>query len=163
MRGCPLFATKVIPALVNACGAVDLDPEWAAAADAFEQDDTEVSVVAETSLDRISQALGGRYLLPIVGPIIGAALQCAEPGPRVAALTTVAAVAEGCADEMNSVLDSLVASTVPCLLNPHPRVRYTACNAVGQLCSDFADDDVDGFLTRFAAQIMLAYRKGCTV
>jgi hypothetical protein len=57
---------------------------------------------------------------------------------RAAGLTAIAAIAEGSLKEMKPELPRIVENVVPRLLDPHPRVRYMACNAVGQMSIDFA-------------------------
>ena len=39
---------------------------------------------------------------------------------------------------MLNVLNQIVDAVLPMLQDPHPRVRYAACNAIGQLSTDFA-------------------------
>lgn len=57
---------------------------------------------------------------------------------RAAGLTAIAAIAEGSLKEMKPELPRIVENVVPRLLDDHPRVRYMACNAVGQMSIDFA-------------------------
>lgn len=56
---------------------------------------------------------------------------------RHAALMAISAVAEGCVKQMEPLLPSVVDSILPFLMDQHPRVRHAACNALGQLSSDF--------------------------
>lgn len=39
---------------------------------------------------------------------------------------------------MENMLDSIMSGVLKYLMDPHPRVRYAACNAVGQMATDFA-------------------------
>ena len=57
---------------------------------------------------------------------------------RAGGLTAIAAIAEGSLKEMKPELAMIVQNVVPRLLDEHPRVRYMACNAVGQMSLDFA-------------------------
>lgn len=36
------------------------------------------------------------------------------------------------------MLDSIMQAVLRYLLDPHPRVRYAACNAIGQMSTDFS-------------------------
>jgi len=51
---------------------------------------------------------------------------------------TLSSTAEGCHKQMEQYLDQMVDGIVGFLKDPHPRVRYAACNCVGQMATDFA-------------------------
>lgn len=68
---------------------------------------------------------------------------------RHAGLMAISAVGEGCHKQMLNMLPNLVDSILPFLTDPHPRVRYAACNALGQLSTDFADS----FQTKFHSKV----------
>jgi hypothetical protein len=57
---------------------------------------------------------------------------------RYAGLMTLSSTAEGCHKQMEQYLDQMVDGIVGFLKDPHPRVRYAACNCVGQMATDFA-------------------------
>ncbi|KAL2363213.1 hypothetical protein RJZ56_003848 [Blastomyces dermatitidis] len=57
---------------------------------------------------------------------------------RHAALMAISAISEGCRDLMEGELDQVLALVVPALQDPHPRVRFAGCNALGQMSTDFA-------------------------
>lgn len=57
---------------------------------------------------------------------------------RHAALMAISAISEGCRDLMVNELEQVLALVVPALRDPHPRVRYAGCNALGQMSTDFA-------------------------
>jgi len=59
---------------------------------------------------------------------------------RHAALMAISAIGEGCVDIMEPELESILKLVTPHLKDPHPRVRYAACNCVGQLSTDFAPE-----------------------
>ena len=61
----------------------------------------------------------------------------------------ISAVGEGCHKQMLNMLPNLVDSILPFLNDQHPRVRYAACNALGQLSTDFAE----GFQQKFHAKV----------
>ena len=66
----------------------------------------------------------------------------------------ISAVGEGCHKQMLNMLQSLVDSILPFLTDQHPRVRYAACNALGQLSTDFAE----GFQQKFHAKVRLTFK-----
>jgi vesicle coat complex subunit len=65
----------------------------------------------------------------------------AEEGKRRhAALITIAQIAEGCAKVMTKNLDQVVGMVLNSFNDPHPRVRWAAINAVGQLSTDLGPE-----------------------
>jgi importin-5 len=50
----------------------------------------------------------------------------------------ISAIAEGCEKYMKGELSKILEMILPPLNDPHPRVRWAACNAVGQLSTDLA-------------------------
>ena len=56
---------------------------------------------------------------------------------RHAALMAISAVGEGCEKQMAPILGEVVSAVLPYIQDQHPRVRYAACNALGQLANDF--------------------------
>jgi importin-5 len=57
---------------------------------------------------------------------------------RHAALMAISSIAEGTEKYMRAELDRVLDIILPRLGDPHPRVRWAACNAVGQLSTDLA-------------------------
>lgn len=64
---------------------------------------------------------------------------------RHAALMALSSIGEGCHKEMEDMLPQIMDGVVGVmegvlkyLQDPHPRVRYAACNAIGQMSTDFA-------------------------
>ena len=72
---------------------------------------------------------------------------------RHAGLMAISAVGEGCYKQMETLLADIVNTVLPFLTDPHPRVRYAACNAVGQLSTDFAP----GFQKKFHARVSIFF------
>ncbi|KAJ1548515.1 hypothetical protein HK405_002894 [Cladochytrium tenue] len=84
-----------------------------------DDDNDENYVYAEQAIDRLALAL-------------------ADWRQRHAGLMAISVLGEGCVDLMQEKLADIVKLVVPYLRDAHTRVRYAACNAVGQLCTDFA-------------------------
>ena len=57
---------------------------------------------------------------------------------RHAALMAISAISEGCRELMVGELDKVLDLVLPALRDPHPRVRWAGCNALGQMSTDFA-------------------------
>lgn len=47
----------------------------------------------------------------------------------------ISALGEGCHDQMTPMLSQIVDAILPFLADPHPRVRYASCNALGQMAT----------------------------
>ena len=50
----------------------------------------------------------------------------------------ISAIGEGCGKQMKPILDEVVNVVLPFCQDSHYRVRYAACNALGQMANDFA-------------------------
>ncbi len=57
---------------------------------------------------------------------------------RRAALMAISAIGEGCGKQMKPILEDVVNVVLPFCQDTHYRVRYAACNALGQMANDFA-------------------------
>lgn len=131
-----------ITAVVNHClmmmTDLDEEPEWSCIDAAVETEEDSNAVVGETSLDRIACALGGKIVLPHVTKAVPSMLSNPDWRYRHAALMAISAIGEGCHKQMVPILDEIMMGGVlPFLRDQHPRVRYAACNATGQIASDF--------------------------
>lgn len=89
--------------------------------------------------------LGGKVILPLVTRSIPAMLASPDWKQRHAALMALSAIGEGCQKQMETMLPQIMdgvpgvmEGVLRYLQDPHPRVRYAACNAIGQMSTDFA-------------------------
>ncbi|GKD11916.1 importin subunit beta-3-like protein isoform X1, partial [Tanacetum coccineum] len=57
-----------------------------------------------------------------------------------AALIALAQIAEGCSKVMIKNLEQVVSMVLNSFQDPHPRVRWAAINAIGQLATDLGPD-----------------------
>ncbi|KAL4220293.1 Importin-5 [Mactra antiquata] len=132
---------KLIPMLVPQVLAmmVDLEEEedWAVQDEVDNEDEDSNAVAGESALDRLCCALTGKTMLPHVLANVPKMLQNSDWRYRHAALMAVSASGEGCHAQMEQILGNILDGVLPFLKDPHPRVRYAACNAIGQLSSDF--------------------------
>ena len=57
---------------------------------------------------------------------------------RHAALMAISAAGEGCHKQMEGYLNQIMEAVMQFVNDPHPRVRFACCNALGQMATDFA-------------------------
>ena len=93
--------------------------------------------MGEEALDRISIALGGKTMVPVLFSKIQEMFKSADWKQRHAALMAISQSGEGCMEQMRSELDNIVTMIVQHFGDPHPRVRWAAINTVGQMSTDF--------------------------
>ncbi|KAF5376326.1 hypothetical protein D9615_008446 [Tricholomella constricta] len=93
----------------------------------------------EQSLDRLACAMGGRAVLPPAFQYIPSMLASYDWRVRHAGLMAIAAIGEGTGKVMQNELGKIVDLVTPMFSDSHPRVRYAACQCVGQLCTDLEE------------------------
>ncbi|KAG2457140.1 IPO5 protein, partial [Polypterus senegalus] len=127
-----------IPQMLAMMVDLEDDDEWAIA-DELEDDDFDSNAVAgESALDRVACGLGGKIVLPMIKEHIMQMLQNPDWKYRHAGLMALSAIGEGCHRQMEAILNEIVNFVLLFCQDPHPRVRYAACNAIGQMATDFA-------------------------
>ena len=131
---------------------LDDEENWAQSDESVEEDSDSNAAMAESSLDRLACALGGKTMLPIVMAQVQTMLQSPDWKMRYAGLMAVSAVGEGCSKQMEPLLTQIVDPILGFLKDPHPQVRYAACNAIGQMATDFAP----GYEKKFHSKILPA-------
>ena len=95
-------------------------------------------VAGEQCIDRIAQKLGGSVILPPTFAWLPRMISSTSWRDRHAALMAISSISEGCRDLMIGELDQVLDLVIPSLKDPHPRVRWAGCNALGQMSTDFA-------------------------
>jgi hypothetical protein len=135
--------SRYLPEIVSQCLKfmleVEEDSDWLTADNLEDEDDsTSNAIVGETSLDRLANALGGKVILPHIIRNITSMLRSEDWHCRHAMLMAISAVGEGCEKQVQPILGDVVQAVLPYCQDQHPRVRYAACNALGQLANDFA-------------------------
>ncbi|KAI8620372.1 armadillo-type protein [Chytriomyces sp. MP71] len=140
VRKVPQFATTLVPLLLSWMAKIDESELWHTTDDLAQDDDDndEDYVYAEQAVDRLSIALGGKTMLNIAFGLIPSLLGAPEWQRRHAGLLAISVMGEGCRDVMIDSLKNITDLVIPYLRDPHPRVRYAACNCIGQMCTDFA-------------------------
>ena len=94
-------------------------------------------VAGEQTMDRLANKLGGQAILPPTFNWLPRMITSGSWRDRHAALMAISAISEGCQELMEGELDKVLDLVIPALKDPHPRVRWAACNALGQMSTDF--------------------------
>ncbi|KAK1876487.1 Importin-5 [Dissostichus eleginoides] len=132
------IVAQSVPQMLAMMVDLEDDDDWAMA-DELEDDDFDSNAVAgESALDRIACGLGGKIILPMIKQHIMTMLQNPDWKYRHAGLMALSAIGEGCHQQMEAILQEIVSFVLIFCSDPHPRVRYAACNAIGQMATDFA-------------------------
>ncbi|KAG2675224.1 hypothetical protein I3760_13G174400 [Carya illinoinensis] len=141
MRKLPQFISRLFAILMKMLLDIEDDPAWHSA-ESEEEDAGETSnySVAQECLDRLSISLGGNTIVPVASEQLPGYLAAPEWQKHHAALIALAQIAEGCAKVMIKNLDHVVAMVLNSFQDPHPRVRWAAINAIGQLSTDLGPD-----------------------
>lgn len=125
--------------LMTDVGADDEDAEeWNATEDLDADESDSNHVAGEQCMDRLANKLGGQAILPPTFNWLPRMMTSSAWRDRHAALMAISAISEGCSDLMVGELDKVLELVLPALRDPHPRVRWAGCNAVGQMSTDFA-------------------------
>ncbi|CAL2030081.1 unnamed protein product [Caenorhabditis brenneri] len=104
-----------------------------------EEDDYEdVPIIAESAIDRVACCINGKVMLPAFLPLVEKLLQTDDWKMKHAALRAFSAVGEGCQRSMEPHIEQIMVHITKFVNDTHPRVQYAACNAIGQMSSDFA-------------------------
>ncbi|XP_064967716.1 uncharacterized protein LOC103986945 [Musa acuminata AAA Group] len=141
MRKLPQFVGRLFAVLMRMLLDIEDDPAWHTA-EIIDENAGETSNygMAQECLDRISVAMGGNTIVPIASELLPAYLAAPEWQRHHAALITLAQIAEGCSKVMTKNLEQVVNMALNSFQHPHPRVRWAAVNAVGQLSTDLGPD-----------------------
>ncbi|KAF9129600.1 hypothetical protein BGW39_004001 [Mortierella sp. 14UC] len=138
VRKVPDYTTTIVPVALEMMTELEEDEDWYSTDDLDEGDNDENYVIGEHAMDRLARALGGKAMLPVSFVYIPQMLANESWKTRHAALFAVSAIGEGCVRIMEAELGKIIGMVLPFLRDPHPRVRYAACNAIGQMSTDFA-------------------------
>uniref|UniRef100_A0A2N9J6Z0 TOG domain-containing protein n=1 Tax=Fagus sylvatica TaxID=28930 RepID=A0A2N9J6Z0_FAGSY len=141
MRKLPQFISRLFAILMKLLLDIEDDPAWHTA-ESEDEDAGETSnySVAQECLDRLSISLGGNTIVPVASEQLPVYLAAPDWQSHHAALIALAQIAEGCAKVMIKNLDQVVAMVLNSFQDPHPRVRWAAINAIGQLSTDLGPD-----------------------
>ncbi|KAJ6974900.1 uncharacterized protein [Populus alba] len=141
MRKLPQFVHRLFMVLMGMLLDIDDDPQWHGA-ETEDEDSGETSNYGfgQECLDRLAIAIGGNTVVPVASEVFPAFLTAPEWQKPHAALIALAQIAEGCSKVMIKNLDQVVSMVLNSFQHPHPRVRWAAINAIGQLSTDLGPD-----------------------
>ncbi|KAJ3120506.1 hypothetical protein HK098_004559 [Nowakowskiella sp. JEL0407] len=138
VRKYPRFVQALLPVLFQWMTEIEDEEEWYTTEDPETEDPNEKFDAATTAIDRLALSLGGAVLLREAFQLIPKYFGSEQWQARHAALFAISVLGEGCHDVIEQELDQVTRLVVGYLKDPHPRVRYAACNAIGQMSTDFA-------------------------
>ncbi|KAI0364989.1 ARM repeat-containing protein [Pilatotrama ljubarskyi] len=141
LRGVEGWVNIVVRGCLEGMGEIPEDDTeaWLEADPAEDPTDDTYPHTYEHALDRVACALGGGAVLPPAFTFIPAMLASHDWRLRHAGLMAIAAIAEGTSKVMQQELGKIVDLVTPMFKDPHPRVRYAACQCIGQLCTDLEE------------------------
>jgi hypothetical protein len=144
MRKLPQLVQQLFNCCVSFLLEIDDDPDWHTAEDEKNEDagETELFEFGQECLDRIAISIGGKSMLPVAGQAFSTLMSSGEWQKRHAALIGLAQIAEGCEKVMKQepVLTELVTMCMKGITDPHAKVRWGGCQAIGQLCTDLGPE-----------------------
>merc|ERR1719461_2677570 len=117
---------------------IEDEDDWATNDEVADDDNDSNAVVAESALDRLACGLGGKTVFPHILTNTPTMMQQSDWKFRHAALMAISAAGEGCHKQMESYLGQIMDAVMQFVNDPHPRVRFACCNALGQMSTDFA-------------------------
>lgn len=141
MRKLPQFVQRLFGILMKLLEDIEDEPAWHGA-ETEDEDAGETTnySVGQECLDRLAISLGGNTIVPVASELLPAYLGAPEWQKHHAALICLAQIAEGCSKVMIKNLEQVVSMVLNSFHDPHPRVRWAAINAIGQLSTDLGPD-----------------------
>ena len=142
LRKHPALVARLFAACLQLLSDVSDEPEWYAMPGAGEAYDASEGGFGEgyhlgmDTLDRLATSLGGSLLVPLLQGHLPPLFASPDWRHRHAALGCLAQMAEGCAKVLRHDPAAVAAPCLQALGDPHPRVRWAAINALGQMCTD---------------------------
>ncbi|KAF0993233.1 hypothetical protein HZS_798 [Henneguya salminicola] len=147
------YLPAIIDVFIRHITLIQEDPSWIfSIKEDGEDEEDDLPTVAETSLDRLTCALGGKTMFPLIMDKVPSLLSSKIWQHRCAALITLSCIAEGCIKIMKPHLSKIVEVVVPFIKDEHPRVIYSCINTLGQLTVDYSGY----FHTNFHSQVFPA-------
>ncbi|KAK2573809.1 Importin-5 [Acropora cervicornis] len=161
LRKCQKHIPVIVPEMLALMVDLEDDPEWSVSDELDDEDAESNPVAGESSLDRLACGLGGKTVLPHIIVTVPQMLQNGDWRYRHAGLMAISAVGEGCYKQMEALLPDIVNTVLPFLTDPHPRVRYAACNAVIPGLLFVLDDTANPRVQAHAAAALVNFSDDC--
>ncbi|WAR27376.1 IPO5-like protein [Mya arenaria] len=154
VRKCSKLLPMLVPQILAMMVDLDEEEDWAVQDEMENEDEDSNNVAGESALDRLCCALTGVTMLQHILANIPQMLANTDWRYRHAALMAISACGEGCQQQMEQILGSILDGILPFLRDPHPRVRYAACNAIGQLSTDFGPNFQKKFHNKVVIEVL---------
>ncbi|CAF3471379.1 unnamed protein product [Rotaria sp. Silwood1] len=123
------YLDELVSQLLDMMVDLNDDLKWSIKDTIEDEEDNRNAFIGERSLDRLACALGGKTIFNYILKTVRTMLQNPDWRYRYAGLMAISTISEGFHKEISVLLDNLV--------DGHPRVRYAACNVLGQMSTDF--------------------------
>ncbi|KAG2431232.1 hypothetical protein HXX76_009760 [Chlamydomonas incerta] len=144
MRKVPNLARTLFELVMGFLLDIEDDPAWHSAADDSNEDAGagELYDPGQEYLDRLALSLGGKAVSDAAAPLLGTWITDAQWQKRAAVFICLAQIAEGCTKVMSTAayLEQLARMCVMGLKDAQPHVRWAACQALGQMCTDLGPE-----------------------
>eukprot|EP00198_Chlamydomonas_reinhardtii_P003408 XP_001692744.1 importin beta [Chlamydomonas reinhardtii] len=144
MRKVPNLARTLFELVMGFLLDIEDDPAWHSAADDSNEDAGagELYDPGQEYLDRLALSLGGKAVSDAAAPLLGTWITDAQWQKRAAVFICLAQIAEGCTKVMSTTayLEQLARMCVMGLKDAQPHVRWAACQALGQMCTDLGPE-----------------------
>jgi hypothetical protein len=132
------FLEALIPTVLKFMLELEDNSDWATTKpDDDDNVDITNSDVGEECLDRLALAIGGKTLVPLLFQSLPGLMSSPEWTHRHTALMAICIIGEGCEKILRPNLPDIIKNILPFFQDPHPRVRWAACNTIGQMSTDF--------------------------
>uniref|UniRef100_A0A7S0VCH6 TOG domain-containing protein n=1 Tax=Polytomella parva TaxID=51329 RepID=A0A7S0VCH6_9CHLO len=141
MRKFPSFSNVLFAALLNFLLDIEDDPEWHRGDGLDSNEDAgegDLYVAGQEYLDRVAISLGGTAVMGAASSVLSAWSRDEDWKKRHAVLICLAQIAEGCSKVMSQKVYLAMLATL-CqqgLSDPVSKVRWAACQALGQMFTD---------------------------
>ncbi|XP_010531149.1 PREDICTED: importin-5-like isoform X1 [Tarenaya hassleriana] len=141
VRKLPQFISRLFAVLMKMLVDIEDDPVWHSAVTEDEDaGETSNYSMAQECLDRLAISLGGNTIVPVAYEQFSSYLASPEWQKHHASLIALAQIAEGCSKIMIKNLEQVMSMVLSQFQSAHPRVRWAAINAIGQLSTDLGPD-----------------------
>eukprot|EP01099_Mayorella_cantabrigiensis_P001326 TRINITY_DN1575_c0_g1_i1.p1 TRINITY_DN1575_c0_g1~~TRINITY_DN1575_c0_g1_i1.p1 ORF type:complete len:1131 (+),score=337.45 TRINITY_DN1575_c0_g1_i1:1-3393(+) len=140
VRKIPSLVDRFLPICLRFMMELDEAEDWYNQED--DEDDEELTNkdFGEEAIDRFALSMGGKAIAPSLFNLIPTLLLSQDWKQRHAGIMSIALVGEGCSKFIGPHLENVLKYIIPGFTDPHPRVRWAACNAAGQMATDFTPD-----------------------
>lgn len=138
LKRLPNFVQQIFEVLMPFLLDIEDVIEWHQASELEDEDSGhgELYEFGQECLDRVAISFKGKAVVPVAGQMLNIWIQDQDWKKRHATLICLAQIAEGCSKVMLKEIDALTEMCLRGLSDPMAKVRWAACQAIGQMCID---------------------------